>query len=144
MTDNHPHGADDLAAALDFSVPDEASTGSDRDARDEQVFTAANPDRSVTVTALSDSRVKHIELSPKVAAMTEAVLAEEIVVVAGLAAQEAKAAQYVYILEEMRTRGHDDAATRDFLTRDLELPTPQQVRAERERIFATRYAGGHG
>ncbi|MGV0800143.1 YbaB/EbfC family DNA-binding protein, partial [Mycolicibacterium elephantis] len=38
----------------------------------------------------------------------------------------------------------DDAATRDFLTRDLELPTPQQVRAERARVFATRYAGGHG
>lgn len=143
MTDNHPHGADDLAAALDFSVPDEASTGSDRDARDEQVFTAANPDRSVTVTALSDSRVKHIELSPKVAAMTEAVLAEEIVVVAGLAAQRPRP-HSTSTSSKKCARVAMMTRPRETLTRDLELPTPQQVRAERERIFATRYAGGHG
>ena len=108
------------------------------------MFTVANPDGSVTVTALPNGGVKQIELSPKVTAMTEAVLAEEILVLADLAAQDAKAAQYAYVLDEMRRRGHDDAATRDFLTRDLELPTPQQVRAERAHVFATRYAGGHG
>lgn len=156
MTENRPHGAEDLAAALDFSVPDEVSTTSDLDAlgvvapgsahddQQEPVFTVANPDGSVTVTAHPNGGVKQIELSPKVTAMTEAVLAEEILVLADLAAQDAKAAQYAYMLDEMRRRGHDNAATRDFLTRDLELPTPQQVRAERAHVFATRYAGGHG
>lgn len=156
MTDNRPHDADDLAAALDFSIPEEISTTSDLDALDvvaprsahddqqEPVFTVANPDGSVTVTAFPNGGVKQIELSPKVTAMSEAILAEEISVLADLAAQEAKAAQYAYIFDEMRRRGHDDAATRDFLTRDLELPTPQQARAERARVFAARYGGRHG
>ncbi|MGV0577926.1 YbaB/EbfC family nucleoid-associated protein [Mycolicibacterium elephantis] len=124
---------------MDVVVP-----GSAHDDQQEPVFTVANPDGSVTVTAHPNGGVKQIELSPKVTAMTEAVLAEEILVLADLAAQDAKAAQYAYMLDEMRRRGHDDAATRDFLTRDLELPTPQQVRAERAHVFATRYAGGHG
>lgn len=155
MKDNSPPDSDDLAAALDFSVADDGSTASDLDALDvyaapgtadddqpEPVFTVANPDGSVTVTASPDGRAKQIELSSKVTAMTEADLADEIVVLAHLAARDAKSAQYAYMLEGMRRQGHDDAATRDFLTRDLDLPTPQQVQAERARIFASRYAGG--
>ncbi|MGE2691962.1 YbaB/EbfC family DNA-binding protein [Mycolicibacterium pulveris] len=154
MKDKARH--DDLAAALDFSVSDDGATVSDLDALDvyaipgaalddpqDPVFTVANPDGSVTVTAASDGRVTQIELSPKATAMTEADLADEIVVVAGLATQDAKSAQYAYMLEAMRQQGHDDAATRDFLTRDLDLPTPEQVAAERTRIFAARHAGGH-
>ncbi len=155
--DSAPHDSDDLAAALDFSVADDGSTVSDLDAldvygasaaavddRQEPVFTVANPDGSVTVTAFPDGRVQRVELSAKVTAKTEADLGDEIVVLAGLAARDAKAAQYTYMLEGMRRHGHDDAATRDFLTRDLDLPTPEQAAAERARVFATRYAGGHG
>jgi hypothetical protein len=47
------------------------------------------------------------------------------------------------MLEGMREQGHDDAGTRDFLARDLDLPTPEEARAEKARIFATRYAGDH-
>ncbi|MGV0714564.1 YbaB/EbfC family nucleoid-associated protein [Mycolicibacterium sp. XJ662] len=151
--DRTPHDSDDLAAALDFSVADDGSTASDLDALDvydgdvpdtaqDPVFTVANPDGSVTVTAAPDGRVQQIELSPKATAMTEADLADEIVVVAALATQDAKSAQYADMLEAMRQQGHDDAATRDFLTRDLALPTPEQAAAERERVFATRQGGG--
>lgn len=107
------------------------------------LFTVANPPGTVTVTTFLDGRVKQIELSPKTTDLTEVELAEEIVVIAGLAAQEAKSAQYTCMLEAMREQGHDDAATRDFLARDLDLPTPEEAREARTQMFATRYSGDH-
>ena len=59
--------------------------------------------------------------------MTETDLAEEIVVIAGLATQDARSAQYAFMLDGMREQGHDDVGTRDFLSRDLDLPTPEQA-----------------
>jgi hypothetical protein len=90
-----------------------------------------------------DGRVKQIELSGSTTDMTEQELADEIVVIAGLATQEAKSAQYAFMLEGMREQGHDDAATRDFLARDLDLPTPEEAREARAHIFATRYTDDH-
>jgi len=107
------------------------------------VFTVSNPPGTVTVTAFLDGRVKQVDLSPKVTDMTEADLADEIVVIAQLAAQDARSAQYAYMLEGMRQQGHDDVATRDFLARDLDLPTPDEAKAARAQLFSTRYAGGH-
>ena len=75
--------------------------------------------------------------------MTEADLAEEIVVIARLATQDARAAQYAHMLDGMRQQGHDDAATRDFLSRDLDLPSPEDASAARAQVFAMRYAGDH-
>ena len=160
MGENSPHDSDhqrdDLAAALDFSVPGGAPDGSALDALDVyapapaaddetpvSVFTVTNPPGTVTVSAFMDGRVDRIELSPKAAEMTETDLAAEIVVIAGLAAQDARSAQFEMVLEGMRERGHDDAATRDFLTRDLDLPSPEQAQAERARVFSTRYSGDH-
>ena len=115
----------------------------DKDADDEAMpmFTVTNPPGTVTVTTYMDGRVQQIDLSPKAAAMTEAVLADEIVVIAGLATQDARSAQYTFMLEGMREQGHDNVATRDFLSRDLDLPTPEQARAARAELFTTRYAG---
>jgi hypothetical protein len=73
----------------------------------------------------------------------ETQLGEEIVVIAGLATQDARSAQYTLMLDGMREQGNDDAATRDFLTRDLDLPTPEQAQAARAELFTTRYAGEH-
>lgn len=133
-----PDECDDLAA-LDFTHP--------ADRGDEElpvpVFTVANPPGTVTVTTFMDGRVKQIELSSRTTDLTEPELADEIVVIAGLATREAKSAQYAFMLEGMREQGHDDAGTRDFLARDLDLPTPEQARAEKAHIFATRYARDH-
>jgi hypothetical protein len=154
-----PHNSgderDDLAA-LDFSAGQAGPHDSDLDAlsvydpigvEDDElpvpVFTVSNPPGSVTVTTFMDGRVKHIDLSPRAAEMTETDLADEIVVIAGLATQDAKSAQYAFMLEGMRQQGHDNAATRDFLTRDLDLPTPEQAQDARANVFATRYAGDH-
>ena len=145
---------DDLAA-LDFSVAEAEPAGSDLDALDGYaeeaaddgvpvpVFTVTNPPGTVTVTAFLDGRVKQVDLSQKAADMTEADLADEIVVIARLATQDARSAQYAYMLEGMREQGHDDVATRDFLARDLDLPTPEAAKAARAQLFSTRYAGDH-
>ncbi|CQD03462.1 secretion protein EspD [Mycolicibacterium conceptionense] len=108
------------------------------------LFTVTNPPETVTVTAFMDGRVHQIELAPKVTNLTERDLAEEILVIAGLAAQQAKSAQYSFMLAGMREHGHDDAATRDFLTRDLDLLTPEQADDARAQVFSTRYGGDHG
>lgn len=108
------------------------------------LFTVTNPPETVTVTAFMDGRVHQIELAPKATNLSERDLAEEILVIAGLAAQQAKSAQYSFMLAGMREHGHDDAATRDFLTRDLDLPTPEQADDARAQVFSTRYGGDDG
>src|ERR1700752_682546 len=140
---------DDLAA-LDFSVAQSELAESDLDAlgvypdepaADDElpmpVFAVTNPPGTVTVTAFLDGRVKQVDLSPKVTDMTETDLADEIVVIAGLATADARSAQYAYMLEGMRQQGHHDATTRDFLARDLGLPTPDQAKAARAQLFST-------
>lgn len=145
---------DDMAA-LDFSpvdAPEESVLDvldvygrgeSDAAQSPDSVVTVTNPPGTVTVSAFLDGRISRIELSEKAGGLTESVLADEVVVVAGLATRDAQSAQYASMLEGMREQGHDDAATRDFLTRDLGLPSPEQARAERARVFSTRYAGDH-
>ena len=154
-----PHDSDDERddlVALDFSVAESGQVESDLDALGDYaedpaedddlpvpVFAVTNPPGTVTVTAFLDGRVKQVDLSPKVTEMTEADLADEIVIIAGLATADARSAQYAYMLEGMRRQGHDDVATRDFLARDLDLPTPDEAKAARAQLFSTRYAGGH-
>ncbi|MCV7066913.1 YbaB/EbfC family nucleoid-associated protein [Mycolicibacterium farcinogenes] len=108
------------------------------------LFTVTNPPETVTVTVFMDGRLRDIELAPKAVDLTERDLAEEILVIADLAAKQAKSAQYSAMLEGMREHGHDDAATRDFLTRDLDLLTPEQADAARAQVFSTRYGGDDG
>lgn len=117
------------------------------DAEDPQpagaVYAVTNPPETVTVSTFLDGRVQQVELSPKVVGMTEADLADEIVVIAGLATMNARSAQYAVMLDGMREHGHSEVATRDFLARDLELPSPEQADARRAEVFSTRYEGSH-
>jgi hypothetical protein len=161
VDDNPPRdpgddGHHDLSAP-EFFTPEAESDGSDLDAFSDYaavgevveetpavpLFTVTNPQGTVTVTTFMDGRINRIELSPKVITMTETRLAEEIVVIARLATQDARSAQYAFMLEGMREQGHDNAMTRDFLSRDLDLPSPEQAKAARDEVFATRYKGDH-
>ncbi|HTM85901.1 MAG TPA: YbaB/EbfC family DNA-binding protein [Mycobacterium sp.] len=108
------------------------------------LFAITNPPGTVTVTSYMDGRVHQIDLAPKVTKMTETDLADEILVIAGLAREEARSAQYSFMLEGLREQGHEDFATREFLTRDLHLPTPEQAETARAQVFSTRYGGDHG
>lgn len=121
-----------------------ADDSADEDGLPVPLFSVTNPPGTVTVAAYLDGRADQIELSPKAANMTETDLADEIVVIADLAAQQARSAQYSFMLDGMREHGHNDAATRDFLTRDLDLPTPEQADAARAQVFSTRYGGDDG
>ncbi len=134
-----PDAADEIDSGLDaFHEPED----------DEEpavpVFTVTNPPGTVTVTTYLDGRVQHIELSPKAVNMSEAELADEILVIADLAAQDARSAQYAVMLEGMRTHGHDDVDTREFLNRELKLPSPEQADSARAQVFATRYGVNNG
>ena len=131
---------DDDLPALSFYAPDAELAASDLVAT---MFTVTNPPGTVTVSTFMDGSVQRIDLSQEVISMTEADLADEIVVIARLATQDARAAQYVHVLDGMRQQGHDDVATRDFLSRDLDLPSPEDASAARAHVFATRYAGDH-
>jgi ESX secretion-associated protein EspD/H len=161
VDDAPPHNPDegdhDNLAALDFTAAQDVSEKSDLDALGEYgapdeaeddelpvpLFTLTNPPGTVTVTTFMDGRVHQIDLSSKATTMTETHLAEEIVVIAGLATQDARSAQYAFMLKGMRQQGHDNVSTRDFLARDLDLPSPEEAEAARAQVFATRYAGGH-
>lgn len=135
--------ASDAAESGDFGLAALDDPG-DEDALGIPLFAVTNPPGTVTVTAFMDGRVQQIELSPKVLGMTEADLSDEIVVIADLAAQDARSAQYSVMLDGMREQGHDDFATRDFLTRELQLPTPEQADSARAEVFTTRYGVDNG
>jgi hypothetical protein len=103
------------------------------------LFTITNPPGTVSATAALDGRIQQIELSPKVTAMTESQVAEEVTVLAGLARQRARAGQHALIVEFMRRLGHDRVATAGFLEHELGLPSPATARDEVAQVFATRY-----
>ncbi len=151
--DDYPHpggtedDGDDLGAVFDaFSAFEPGSAVvAEMDSKDVEgeLFSVTNPPGTVTVTALMDGRVHRIELTPPAVSSTEEQLAEEIVVIAGLATARARSAQFTSMLEGMRREGQDDVVTRDFLKRDLDLPSPEEADAAQARVFATRYAGEH-
>ena len=109
---------------------------------DTLTVTATNPTGTVSATALLDGRVMEIGLLPQVTKLTEGELAAEIAAVARLAGQQGKAAQHAFIAMFMRQLGHDGAALRSFLERNVGLPSPETVLQEKSAaFFAARNAG---
>lgn len=110
---------------------------------DTLLVTVSNPAATVSTTVLLDGRVVKVDLAQEVTGWSEAHLAEEIVVIATLARKQALAAQHSFTAAFMQQLGHDPAATRGLLERELGLPFPGDVLAEKARIFATRYQDDH-
>lgn len=138
-----PGVADDGDYGLDAFDVYQPSVSAESDDSAEPLFTVTNPPGTVTVSAFFDGRVQRIELSPEAAESAEDHLAAEIVVIAGLATQRARAAQFSYMLEGMQDHGHDTVDTRDFLSRSVGLPSPADADAAQAKVFATRYQGDH-
>jgi hypothetical protein len=133
-------GDDDGASALD-AIGDYSPVFDEGDDRPlAALFTVTNPAGTVSATATIGGRLHRVELSAKATDMTEAQLADEIVVLAGLATQKAQAAQHAVIVDLMRTMGHDSVMTSGYIEHDLGLPSPQTAEARRADVFATRYA----
>jgi hypothetical protein len=152
--DGSDNSGSDLTA-LDFP-PAGCDEGSDLDAIDEHIavdaiadndgavpqgplFTVTNPRGTVSVTTYLNGRVQHVGLSPGVTKMTEGQLAQEILVVADVAAVKARAALHTFVAGLLRLQGLDTQSARDFVEHRLSLPTPEQASAA-ERAFAARYS----
>lgn len=135
-----PWNDDDLDNVYAQAVPqDDSDIPREDEEVDTLLVTVSNPQATVSTTALLNGRVVAVELTHAVTGWSEVQLADEIVVLATLARKQALAAQHSFTAALMRQLGHDPAATRGLLERDLGLPSPNDVLAEKARIFATRY-----
>lgn len=132
-TEPETAGADDLDVLQSLTEPEEE--------HELDLFTVTNPAKSVSVSALMDGRIHQVELTDKATRMGETKLAEEIFVLASLARQKARAAQYTYMLDSLEGDEESTAAIRELVGLTLNLPTPEQAAAEEEEVFATRYFG---
>ncbi|OLO99145.1 hypothetical protein BVU76_27200 [Mycolicibacterium porcinum] len=138
-----------LLDALDFTNPieqpeddsDVATPTTDTDDGDvpTMFFTVTNPPGTVSVSALASGQPAHIDLSPRVVDMTERQLADEIVVIAKLAARQALAGQNLILSSVLERLGVDRTLIRNHLEHDAGLPSAEAVLAEKAQIFATRY-----
>jgi hypothetical protein len=146
---------DETIAALDFGddyVDDgreqSAIEALDMDTRDDDSETAqnlatvTNPQESVSVTAIMSGEIQQIELSPTVVRMmTASELADEILVIANLARQQAQAMQYSLMLQSLGAPGaNNDEAYGEYLENHLNLSSPKQAAEAQAEVFATRYA----
>ncbi|POX94119.1 secretion protein EspD [Mycobacterium kansasii] len=106
-------------------------------------FIVTNPERTISVSALMDGRIDDIQLSTRVASMSETRLASEILMIADLARQKAQAAQYTFILDRMAQLADGDgqhaAQLRESVSTLWNLPTPEQAAAAEAEAFATHY-----
>ncbi|WP_263997441.1 hypothetical protein [Mycobacterium yunnanensis] len=132
---------DELDGDYAEAVPqdDDPDFSREIDEVDTLLVTVSNPQATVSTTALLSGRIVTVELAHSVAEWSEAQLADEIVVLATLARKQALAAQHSFTAAFMQQLGHDPAATRGLLERELGLPAPADVLAEKARVFATRY-----
>jgi hypothetical protein len=104
------------------------------------LFTVTNPPGTVSVSALGDGAIERVALTEDVAGMTEAQLAEEILVVAQLAGQKGQAAQHQFLMENLRELGADDPdAIRELLENGMALASPEQAAEAQAEVFTTRY-----
>ena len=148
VPDYAPEQVDVHATSLD-AVDAAVDAGDEADGEDAPpLFTMTNPPGTVSVSANMSGMIQQVELSAKVNTMSEAELADEILVLAGLARQKGLAGQHAFVVEqagqneEMRELGADDTeGLSNFLAMPtgLNLPTPQQATAAEAEVFATRY-----
>jgi hypothetical protein len=134
-----------IAAATEVADDEEGADEEDG----VQLFTVTNPPETVSVSALIDGRTQRVRLSPKANSLTESELAEEIIVLAGLARKKGLAGQHTYLLENASQIEGLDGLTelgvdsnqllRDFMDAGMQLPTPEQADAAQAEVFAARY-----
>jgi ESX secretion-associated protein EspD/H len=154
----------DVAALYEYAPPEPEDAGSELDAihsatqtsaaaqvdADEedglQLFTVTNPPETVSVSALMDGRTQRVRLSPTATNMTESELADEILVLAGLARQQGLAGQHTFLLENETVAENlheigiaDNEILRGLIDNVMHLPTQDQADAAQAEVFATRY-----
>jgi hypothetical protein len=128
-----------IRALSEDSVETE-DTGDQGNSRELAMVT--NPQQTVSVTAIMSGEIQKIELSPTVVRMmTASELADEILVIANLAVQQAQATQYAVMLDSLHATGAtDDEALGEILEKHMGLSSPKQAAGALAEVFATRYA----
>lgn len=150
-------GDDDDDTGLE-SLAEDVSDENIDDEADGFLFTVTNPPETVSITASIDGGIHKIEIASKAVSMTEAELADEILVIANLARQQALAAQHTALMdnislpEDVEKMGLEVGMDgmdfiRDMMESNMGLPTPKQAAEAQAEVFATRYtddADHHG
>ncbi|MDF3342158.1 hypothetical protein P3H80_32380 [Mycolicibacterium septicum] len=151
LGDDHGAGLDavhDYADHETEEVEDDGFGAIDGEAEPEgqeriPVVQAINPPGTVTVTAYLNGSVAQVELHPKVTALTEAQLADEIRFVAGVAAKRATAVMHVGVVNMLVEQGMDFREARDFVGTNMPYATPEQA-GEAELALIARHSGQSG
>lgn len=130
--------------ALDVYRPAQRGheTAGDEESVETVLFTAHNPERTVTAVALMSGRILRVELSHKVVHMTESELSVEISLVCEIARMQALAAQHAILARLLRVLGRDPAETASVLWRQLGLPAPEMLSVRRTEVFTGRSTTG--
>jgi hypothetical protein len=136
-SDQTPGSATDVDAIR--SATDVAAADGPGDEGAEYQARVANLSETVVVTALPDGSVLQVDLHPTVTGMSEAALADEVLVIADLARQKGLAKQQALLAGFMREFELNDAA-QELIDNSTDLPTPEQAEAAQAQVFAARYA----
>lgn len=104
----------------------------------EAFFTVSNPSGVLSATATLGGRLGHIEVK-EVSRFDEAGLGQEIVQIAALAHDKARAAQHEVTVELMRRRGQDRVAVSALFERSIGLPSYETTSARAAEVFAEYY-----
>ncbi|MEV0671247.1 hypothetical protein [Mycobacterium sp. NPDC050441] len=144
----HGGGLDAATDYLDhaFEEPEVNSFGANVDQAEpneiEQVpvVHATNPPGTVTVSAYLNGSIAKVDLAPKVAVLTEAQLADEILFVAGVANKRATAVLHGEAVGMLVEHGMDFREAQYFVETNMPYATPEQA-DDAERALITRHFG---
>lgn len=103
------------------------------------VVQAINPPGTVIVTAYLNGSVAQVDLDPKVTALTEAQLADEVRFVAGVAAKRATAVMHISVVNMLIKQGMALHDARDFVATNMPFATPEQA-GEAELALIARHS----
>lgn len=111
--------------------------GADREGRG-VFFTVSTPSGALAATARLGGRVERVEVKD-VSRLDESGLAEEIIGLASLARDRARAAQHEVTVELMGRRGQDRVNVSALLEHSVGLPTDEATSERLARAFSERY-----
>lgn len=125
------------AADINAFAPLAATTASPESG----LVTVANSQGSVSVSADMGGRIHRVDLSAGATSMGEQQLAEEILVIANLARQRARSAQYTLLLDTLAEapvqEPESQPALLEFVTKAMGVATPEDADATEGTVIAT-------
>ena len=127
-----PSGRDDVAEPANPDLP---------------MVSVTNPSSTVSAIVSITGRLHRVELnsgSRSAASMSEAELAQEIMLVGRLAGQKASSELFAYLVDQTAEAGQDPVATGRFLRDDVGLTTPEQAAAAQAEAFGASYRERRG